>query len=85
MVRLRFPLSVDVTTGDKITLDAVVYEYPFAFDEGSARIMAYPTETVLAEKIETILARNVFDTWISASDSVRWKTGRLPECAVLIK
>ncbi len=61
---LAVPLSVDVTTGDKITPDAVVYEYPFAFDEGSARIMAYPTETVLAEKIETILARNIATTRI---------------------
>ena len=61
---LAVPLSVDVTTGDKITPDAVIYEYPFAFDEGSARIMAYPMETVLAEKIETILARNVATTRI---------------------
>lgn len=61
---LAVPLSVDVTTGDKITPDAVVYEYPLVFDEGSVRIMAYPLETVLAEKIETVLARNVATTRI---------------------
>lgn len=61
---LAVPLTIDVTTGDKITPDAIVYEYSFAFDEGSARIMAYPLETVLAEKIETILSRNIATTRI---------------------
>ena len=61
---LAVPLAVDVTTGDKITPDAIVYEYPFVFDEGSAMVMAYPLETVLAEKIETVLARNVATTRI---------------------
>ena len=61
---LAVPLTVDVTTGDKITPDAIAYEYPFVFDEGSATVMAYPLETVLAEKIETVLARNVATTRI---------------------
>lgn len=61
---LAVPLTVDVTTGDKITPSAIAYEYPFVFDEGSATIVAYPLETVLAEKIETVLARNVATTRI---------------------
>ena len=61
---LAVPLTVDVTTGDKITPSAITYEYPFVFDEGSATVMAYPLETVLAEKIETVLARNVATTRI---------------------
>ena len=61
---LAVPLTVDVTTGDKITPDAITYEYPFVFDAGSAKIMAYPLETVLAEKIETVLSRNVSTTRI---------------------
>lgn len=61
---LAVPLAVDVTTGDKITPDAITYDYPFAFDEGHARIMAYPVETVLAEKMETILSRGVSTTRI---------------------
>ena len=47
---LAVPLAIDVTTGDKITPGAIAYEYPFVFDDGSARIMAYPLETILAEK-----------------------------------
>ena len=61
---LKVPLSIDVTTGDRITPNAIEYKYPFVFDEGSAKIMAYPLETVLAEKIETVLARNVSTTRI---------------------
>lgn len=61
---LAVPLTVDVTTGDKITPGAITYEYPFVFDEGSATVMAYPLETVMAEKIETVLARNVATTRI---------------------
>ena len=61
---LAVPLTVDVTTGDKITPSAIAYEYPFVFDEGSATVMAYPLETVMAEKIETVLARNVATTRI---------------------
>lgn len=34
---LAVPLTVDVTTGDKITPGAIAYEYPFVFDEGVAR------------------------------------------------
>lgn len=61
---LAVPLTIDVTTGDKITPGAIVYEYPFVFDEGSARIMAYPLETILAEKLEAVLTRNVNTTRI---------------------
>lgn len=61
---LAVPIAVDVTTGDRITPAAVVYEYPFVFDEGLAKIMAYPLETVLAEKVETVLTRNVATTRI---------------------
>lgn len=61
---LAVPVTVDMTTGDRITPGAITYEYPLTFDEGSVRITAYPLETVLAEKLETILARNVATTRI---------------------
>lgn len=83
---LAVPLSIDVTTGDKITPDAIVYEYPFVFDEGSARIMAYPLETVLAEKVETVLSRNVATTRIRDFYDVYelWRIkGNVINCCVL--
>lgn len=64
---LAVPITVDVTTGDRITPIAIAYDYPFVFDEGSARIMAYPLEIVLAEKVETVLARNVATTRTATS------------------
>lgn len=61
---LAVPITVDVTTGDVITPAPILYEYPFVFDEGTAPIMAYSTETILAEKVEAILSRNVSTTRI---------------------
>jgi hypothetical protein len=56
------PLTVDVTTGDRITPDAVEYSYSLLFDEGVISLMAYPIETVLAEKLETVVSRGVANT-----------------------
>lgn len=61
---MSVPLKIDVTTGDKIVPEAIAYDYPFAFDEGSARVFAYPLETVMAEKLETVISRNVGNTRI---------------------
>lgn len=36
--------------------------YPLLFDERSIRLMAYTLETVLAEKLETIVSRGVAST-----------------------
>ena len=59
---MAIPLTVDVTTGDKITPNAVEYRYPLLFDEGEISLMAYPIETVLAEKLETIISRGIANT-----------------------
>lgn len=59
---MTVPLTVDVTTGDRITPDAVEYSYPLLFDEGEICLMAYPIETVLAEKLETVVSRGVTNT-----------------------
>lgn len=61
---LDVSITVDVTTGDRITPSAIVYDYPFVFSEGSSTVLAYPLETVLAEKLETILARSITNTRI---------------------
>ena len=57
------PLSIDVSTGDVITPDAVKYEFRSIFDEDiRIGLWGYNIETVIAEKIETILRRGVFTT-----------------------
>lgn len=59
---LQVPLSVDVTTGDKITPREIKYSFPLLFDDRSISMMAYNLETILAEKLETILSRNIANT-----------------------
>ncbi len=57
------PLSIDVSTGDVITPHAVQYSFTQIFDdEQSYELWAYNIETVMAEKVETILRRGVFNT-----------------------
>ena len=57
------PLSIDVSTGDAITPHAVQYRFSEIFDdEKSYELWAYNIETVMAEKVETILRRGVFNT-----------------------
>lgn len=57
------PLSIDVSTGDVMTPDAIQYNFSEIFDdEKSYELWAYNIETVMAEKVETILRRGVFNT-----------------------
>ena len=57
------PLSMDVSTGDVITPGAVLYEFGGIFDESvQISLWGYNIETVMAEKVETILSRSIFNT-----------------------
>ena len=59
---LAVPLTVDVTTGDKITPRKVKRSLRLLFDDRSISVFTYNLETVLAEKIETVLSRNIANT-----------------------
>lgn len=59
---ISVPLTVDVTTGDVITPQAIEYTFKLLFDDRTLSILAYNLETVLAEKIETVLSRNIANT-----------------------
>jgi predicted nucleotidyltransferase component of viral defense system len=57
------PLSIDVSTGDVITPSAVQYEFSGIFDdELRIHLWGYNIETVMAEKLETVLSRGIFNT-----------------------
>ncbi len=57
------PLSIDISTGDVITPSAVRYRFSEIFnDDGTYELWTYNIETVMAEKVETILRRSVFNT-----------------------
>lgn len=57
------PLTIDISTGDVLTPEAVRFSFSEIFDdEKSFELWAYNIETVMAEKMETILRRGVFNT-----------------------
>jgi len=60
--KMSSPVTVDVTTGDRITPDAVEYSYPLMFEGRALSLMAYPLVTTLAEKLETVIGRGVANT-----------------------
>ncbi len=52
-------MKIDITTGDEITPRAINYEYKTILDDDVIEVVAYNCETVLAEKYETIIRRNI--------------------------
>lgn len=59
---MHTPLKIDFSTGDIITPREVSYSFRLLFEERTISILAYNLETVLAEKIETFLARSTANT-----------------------
>ena len=59
---LRTSLMIDITTGDVITYKEVQFEYKTLFDNEIVNIMTYNYETIIAEKFEAIISRNIDNT-----------------------
>jgi len=59
---IEAPLTIDISTGDVITPKPVKFHFKEMFGGTGLDLWAYNIETVLAEKIETILRRNIFST-----------------------
>nr|WP_252187758.1 nucleotidyl transferase AbiEii/AbiGii toxin family protein [Anaeromonas frigoriresistens] len=59
---IRVNMKIDITTGDLIIPKEVEYSFKLMFEERDISIKAYNLNTILAEKIESILARNVANT-----------------------
>ena len=60
--KTKNPMKLDLTTGDAITPREIEYTYPCIFGTEDIKIKAYPLETILAEKYETIIRRNITTT-----------------------
>ena len=60
--KMNIPMKIDITTGDEITPKEIQFSYPFLFDDRRVLVKAYTQETILAEKYETIIRRNVGNT-----------------------
>ena len=60
--RMRQPFKIDISTDDAITPGAVEYKYKLMFEDRSISVLSYNLETLLAEKMQTILARGLANT-----------------------
>ena len=59
---VRTPLKIDISTGDVITPREVRYSFKLMLEERAIEVWAYNLETVLAEKLETVISRNITNT-----------------------
>ena len=62
MGKLVTPMKIDISTGDVITPRAIEYNYKLLLDDRSIRLWSYNLETILAEKLQTVLARGLLNT-----------------------
>jgi predicted nucleotidyltransferase component of viral defense system len=60
--KTRQVLKVDITTGDSITPREINYRFKLLFEDKTIEVKAYNLETVLAEKLETVLSRSTANT-----------------------
>ena len=59
---VRTPLKIDISTGNAITPREVRYSFRLMLEERTIELWAYNLETVLAEKLETIIVRTITNT-----------------------
>lgn len=55
---MAVPLKLDITTGGKITPKEIEYSFKLLLEDRSISILAYNLETILAEKLETVISRS---------------------------
>ena len=61
MDNLKVKLEIDISTGDEVTPRELKFEYISIFDNKKIIIDSYNIETILAEKIETILRKGKYN------------------------
>lgn len=77
---IREMVDIDVATGDPITPNAISYQYKCLFDGEVLNFKAYNFETIIAEKLQTILVRGItnsrckdfYDLYII--NKLKWET-----------
>ena len=57
MDKLKQTIKMDISTGDEITPKAIAYKLPLIVEDRTIELWAYNLETLLAEKLETIMVR----------------------------
>ena len=64
MGKLITPMKIDISTGDVITPRAVEFQYKLLLDDRTISLWSYNLETILAEKLQTVLVRGLLNTRI---------------------
>ena len=59
---MKTPIKIDISTGDVITPRAIDYQYKLMLEEKYISLWSYNLETMLAENLKTILARDYANT-----------------------
>ena len=54
---MAVPLKLDITTGDRITPKEIEYRFKLLLEDRSISVLAYNLETIIAEKLETVISR----------------------------
>ena len=54
---MAVPLKLDLTTGDKITPREIEYHFKLLLEDREISVLAYNLETIMAEKLETVVSR----------------------------
>lgn len=60
--KIKTNFFIEITTGDIITPREIEYQYFSIFEDKKINIMAYTIETIIAEKFNSIICRNVTST-----------------------
>lgn len=60
--KMHTTIKIDFSTGDVITPNEISYSLQLLFEDRTISILAYNLETLLAEKIETMLSRGISNT-----------------------
>lgn len=76
--KLKTHFFIEVTTGDIITPREIKYKYNSIFEDKTINIMAYTIETIIAEKFESIISKNIsttrakdfYDTYIIVNNHI---------------
>lgn len=54
---MSVPLKLDITSGDKITPKEIEYQFKLLLEDRNIPVLAYNLETIVAEKLETVISR----------------------------
>ena len=85
--RLITPLKIDISTGDVITPRAIEFNYDLLLEDRSISLWSYNLETILAEKLQTVLARGITAlhwTMNPFQQGLPYPVGRLRVCGTTL-